>query len=120
MANNEAHNKLVRLTLEQLAINGYSAYKNETGVWKDTAGRPHPYGKVGSGDIIIILPPYGKHVEAEAKTGTGRQNKNQKLHQKYVVERNGGSYILFREIPFLLKRLEEIYFSQNLERCELL
>jgi hypothetical protein len=118
MAHNDAHNALVREALEALAIAGYTAWRNETGAWFDGVDRPHKYGKKGSGDIFIILPVavtwrdqarvIGWHIEAEAKTGVGRQNKNQKDHQKFVVERNGGIYILFRAAPELLEALEYV------------
>lgn len=125
MAHNEAHNALVKLALEKLAINGYTAWRHETGVWfeydekaEDKKGRPHKYGKKGHGDITIIIPVLVQvqfasstkrliawHVEAEVKTGTGRQSENQNLHQEFCVERNGGGYILFRDVPYLLAEL---------------
>ncbi len=111
---NEAHNALVKDALEKLALSGYCAWPNETGVWFEENGRPHKYGKKGSADIFCILPipiasvgkTYGIHCEFEAKTGTGRQSKNQKLHQEYVVERNGGIYILFRSVDELLDAIK--------------
>jgi hypothetical protein len=113
MAHNEAHNALVRDALHELAIQGYCCWKNETGCWFDYTvvngklkkGRPHPYGKIGSGDIMGILPPTGRHMEFEAKTGTGRQGENQEGHQEFAVERNGGIYILFRSVPELMEKL---------------
>jgi len=127
MAHNEAHNALVRDALQELAMAGYTAWKNETGVWfeytvergKLKKGRPHKYGKTGSGDIIIILPMMlqfcsgvkrlvGWHIEAEAKTGTGRQSEDQGLHQQFCVEKNGGEYILFRSTAELLAALQKI------------
>lgn len=114
MAHNEAHNLLVRDALHALATAGYCCWKNETGVWfeytvengKLKKGRPHAYGKTGSGDIIGILHPHGRHMEFEAKTGLGRQRDNQKLHQDFCVERNGGIYILFSSVAELLSELE--------------
>lgn len=108
MAHNEAHNALVRAALQELALNGYTAWESESGVWFEPGtGRPHKFGKKGGGDITGILPPHGRHFEAEAKTGTGRQSDNQKKHQEFVVERNGGLYILFRSVPELLQKLRE-------------
>ena len=114
MANNEAHNLLVRDALHALAAAGYCCWKNETGVWfeytiekgKLKKGRPHAYGKVGSGDIIGILAPHGRHMEFEAKTGVGCQNDNQNIHQEFCVEKNGGLYILFRSVAELMMELE--------------
>jgi hypothetical protein len=106
--NNEAHTALVRAALQELAVNGYTAWQNSTGVWFDDDGRPHKYGKVGSADIYCILPPHGRHCEFEAKTGTGKQSINQEKHQKYVVERNGGIYILFRSVSELISAISKI------------
>lgn len=126
MAHNEAHNALVAAALQELAIKGYTAWKNETGVWfdhdedaKDNKGRPHKYGKKGSGDIIILLPVMVQfasgakriiawHIEAEAKTGSGVLNKNQRLHKEFCVERNGGVHITFYDVPALLADLAKL------------
>lgn len=135
MAHNDAHNALVRDALQELAIQGYKAWESETGVWfekneKGEKGRAHKFGKKGGGDITIILPraltlyefadgPHspathikniiiGQHVEAEAKTGAGKQNDNQQKHQKFLVEPAGGIYILFRTVEELLCHLKDI------------
>jgi hypothetical protein len=119
MANNEAHTALVRDALQELALQGYTAWQNETGVWFEENGRPHKYGKKGSADIFCILPieiagrKFGVHAEFEAKTGTGRQSKTQKLHQEFVVERNGGIYILFRSVPELLEEIKKQIGCKN-------
>lgn len=124
-SHNAAHNKLVSDALFELAQRGYTAYKNETGVWFEQEngerGRPHKYGKKGSADIVAIVPRkvfvstligepvktiIGQHCEFEAKTGTGRQSENQIRHQKYVVERNGGVYILFRTVEDLFSQMK--------------
>lgn len=117
MAHNEAHNALVREALQELAIKGYTAWRSESGAWIEDSGRVHKFGKKGGGDITLIVPitiyresdrVIGLHVEAEAKTGTGAQSKNQKLHQEHVVEKNGGVYILFRSVDELLCQLQKI------------
>lgn len=119
MAHNEAHNALVREALQELAIKGYTAWRSESGAWIEDSGRVHKFGKKGGGDITLIVPRklidlngdwiiIGQHVEAEAKTGTGAQSKNQKLHQEHVVEKNGGVYILFRSVDELLCQLQKI------------
>lgn len=111
---NEAHTALVRAALESLAMNGYTAWPTNTGAYKTEHGSFIKYGKKGGGDITGILPvqielkTFGRYFEAEAKTGTGQQSKNQKLHQEFVVERNGGVYILFRSTDELLERLRQL------------
>lgn len=129
MNNSAAHTALVRSALEDLAINGYTAWQNQTGVWFEKndndptkKGRPHKYGKAGSADIFLILPVtihgvvIGVHIEAEAKTGNAKQSVNQKKHQKYVVERNGGVYFVFRTTAELLNQLAAIkQYFHNLD-----
>lgn len=109
---NEAHTALVREALQELALQGYTAWANQTGALKTESGGFLKFGKVGSADIFCIFPvylgnkKYGIHAEFEAKTGSGKQSKNQKLHQKFVVERNGGIYILFHSVEELMERLK--------------
>jgi len=119
MANNEAHTALVREALQELALQGYTCWANNTGAVKTEHGGFLKFGKVGSADIFCILPmqignkKLGIHAEFEAKTGAGRQSKNQRLHQEFVVERNGGIYVLFRSVPELLgeiARIKQSYF----------
>lgn len=133
MARNQEHNVLVRAALERLAQEGYCAWENETGVWKDEHGRPHHYGKIGSGDIICIIPIQigdrilGLHCEFEAKTGksAARQvekneskRKSQRLHQKFVVERNGGFYVIFSSVDQLMLEIVacQPYFGGELNK----
>ncbi len=85
-------------------MNRIFAWPNQTGAAK-TDGRFIQYGKLGSGDILAILPPNGRHAEFEAKTGQGRQRKGQKEHQR-MVEAQGGLYLVFRSVDDLVFQLE--------------
>jgi len=101
---NEAHTILVREALQELALQGYCAWPVNTGATKTDSGGFIKFGKKGGADISAIIPipvksagrTFGIHAEFEAKTGNAVQRKNQKLHQEFVVERNGGIYIVFR------------------------
>jgi hypothetical protein len=123
-ARNDAHTALVKAALEALAMRGITAWPNQTGVWFEDGGRPHKYGKKGSADIMAIIPrratiyhrngdllcqgtTIGQHAEFEAKTGRAVQSENQKKHQKFVVERNGGLYIVFYSVEGLLGILQD-------------
>jgi hypothetical protein len=99
-----AHTRLVREACEWLAMNRIFAWPNQTGAAK-IDGRFVQYGKLGSGDIIAVLPPHGRHAEFEAKTGQGRQRRGQKEHQR-VVEAQGGCYLVFRSVEDLAGQLE--------------
>lgn len=121
MAHNEAHTALVREALQELALQGYTAWANQTGALKTDSGGFLKFGKVGSADIFCILPIkinnmlFGIHAEFEAKTGTGRQSENQQLHQEFVVERNGGIYILFRSAPELIDEIKRVVHRYRTE-----
>lgn len=112
--NNEAHTKLVRDALEELALSGYCAWQVNTGATKTDSGGFIKFGKKGAADISAIIPieyqgiKFGVHAEFEAKTGNAVQKKNQKLHQEFVVERNGGIYILFYSVNELINELKKI------------
>lgn len=116
------HTELVKAALEALALKGISAWPNQTGVWfergvKDIKGRPHKFGKKGSADIFAIIPvlgtikgkskKVGMHCEFEAKTGKASQNENQEKHQEFVVEKNGGLYIIFRSVDELFEEIQD-------------
>jgi len=94
---------LLKEALEELALQGYFAWPNRTGA-AHIDGRFIPFGKKGSGDILIVLPPHGRHCEAEGKTGDAVQSKAQKVHQR-MVEKNGGLYLIFRSKEDLLSQL---------------
>ena len=94
-----AHTKLVREACEWLATNRYFAWPNQTGATK-VDGRFLRYGKLGSGDVILVLSPLGRHAELEAKTGRGVQRASQKAHQR-MVEARGGLYLVFRSVDDL-------------------
>lgn len=100
----EAHSRLVKECVEELALRGYPAWPNQTGkAWRD--GRLIPFGKKGSGDVIGCLPRVlnvdgspllvGIHLEVECKTGEAVQNKKQKAHMR-VVRGCGGIYLVIR------------------------
>ena len=100
-----AHTKLVREACEWLATNRYFAWPNQTGAAK-VDGRFLRYGKPGSGDILLVLGPHGRHAELEAKTGGGTQRKSQKAHQR-MVEARGGLYLVFRSVDDLAAQLRQ-------------
>src|ERR1700747_470633 len=102
---NDAHTALVREALEKLALGGITAWQVNTGAHKTQSGGYIKYGKTGAADICAIIPRkigkviIGQHCEFEAKTGMRAETqseknksdrKNQRLHQQFVVERNGG------------------------------
>lgn len=111
MGSSAEHTRLVNQLLEALALAGILAWPNNTGAIK-YEGRFLRYGKKGSGDIIAVLPPSGRHAEIEAKTGNATQRKEQKTHQR-IVEKMGGLYIVARSPEDMLEQLARNGHPQN-------
>lgn len=107
------HTKLIKDSLEALALAGFKAWKSSVGGYKTPEGQFIRYGKVGGGDITIVLQPFGRHVEAEGKTGNGEQNKNQIKHQKFLVEPCGGGYLVFHEPQELVRAMWGMLASEG-------
>ncbi|MEG3086158.1 hypothetical protein [Sphingomonas sp. PB4P5] len=113
MADN-AHTNLVRAALVELSSRGHLAWDNQTGagwvgkfITRTAAGRtildsarPISFGLPGSADIIGVLQG-GLPLAAEAKTGTGRQRKNQQAFQA-AWEKRGGIYVVFHSVDELI------------------
>lgn len=118
--NNAEHTALIKAACEALAIAGYCVWPINTGALKTATGGFVRFGKKGGGDITGILPVmwheklFGVHLELEGKTGDAVQNKNQKIHQKFVVEKNGGIYIVFHSVEESIESMaavKEYYHS---------
>ena len=103
MGSSAEHKQLKNDALEWLATAGYFAWPNETGgTFID--GRFMKFGKKGSGDILAVLGPHGRHAEFEAKTGDASQSKGQRVHQS-MVEKRGGLYLVFRSVEDLQQQM---------------
>jgi hypothetical protein len=114
-----AHTNLVRSALIALSERGHLAWDNQTGtgwvgkfinrtpigrVILDKA-RPISFGLPGSADILGVLAD-GTPLAAEAKTGSGRQQKNQHDFQT-AWEKRGGFYIVFHSLDELLGAISD-------------
>ncbi len=102
------HTILVKSALEFLAINKFFTWENNTGALK-TEDRFVRFGQPGSADILGCLPD-GRMLGAEAKTGSGKQRKNQKIFQSQL-EKNNGLYVLFYSVAELQQKLIEAGYS---------
>ncbi len=96
----EAHARLVKACLCELALMGFAAWENHRRAVK-VGGRWVSLGKAGRGDIQVIFPAhfdgrtYGVHGEVECKTGSATQRKDQRIHMR-VVRNSGGIYLVAR------------------------
>ena len=97
---NEAHTRLVRECLEELALMGFAGWENQRRAVQ-VNGRWVSLSKAGRGDIHVILPRridgtlLGLHGEVECKTGQSSQAPKQRAHMR-VVRNSGGFYFLAR------------------------
>jgi len=64
------------------------------------------YGRKGSADISGIMVLDGRRLEIEIKTGTGRQEEDQKSFA-LMIEKHGGIYILARSVEQALADLKK-------------
>ena len=103
MGSSAEHKQLKNDALEWLATAGFFAWPNEVG-GAYVKGSFIKYGKKGSGDILCVLGPHGRHAEFEAKTGDADQSKAQKVHQQ-MVEKRGGLYLIFRSVEDLQQQM---------------
>jgi hypothetical protein len=69
-------------------------------------GRFIRFGKPGSADLLAISP-FGRWIDAEAKSDDGEQTDEQ-INRQHEVERRGGVYVLFRRIEDLSARKGDI------------
>lgn len=94
MVKSESH--VLGECLDWLAINGFFVWRNNTGCLK-AENRFIKFGQPGSADIIG-LTKQGRFLSIECKPShSNHQQKKQKIFQKQV-EKNGGIYILARDV----------------------
>ena len=94
--------------LEWLALNGFFAWRNNTGTAKIDM-RFIRFGQPGSTDIICILPD-GKFLGIECKTKNGKQLLPQQVFERQV-KKNKGYYILARDPSDIIAFLKSEGYS---------
>ena len=105
----EAHDRLVRACLEELALLGLAAWENQRRAVQ-VKGRWVSLSKSGRGDIHVILRRrfgdvvVGVHGEIEAKTGQSTQAPKQRAHMR-MVRTSGGVYLVIRDRTEILPAL---------------
>lgn len=97
MGSYKQHQALVRKALIELSKLGCRAWQNQTGMGRSMDNtRVIRFGLPGSSDILGIIPPAGRLLAVEVKTGQGQQTKEQRQFQE-MVQSLGGIYIVVRE-----------------------
>lgn len=111
----EAHARLVRECLEELALMGFAAWENQRRAVQ-VNGRWVSLSKSGRGDVHVILPRLigvtlvGIHGEVECKTGQSDQSTKQRAHMR-AVRNSGGVYLVVRSRDELRPALAKLGFS---------
>ena len=95
---------LVKACLEYLRLIGCYVWRNNTGMLYNKVGRPVAFGKVGSSDILGILPG-GRFLAVECKIGRNPLSRSQQTFLD-EVGRTGGLAIVVRDsVDSLVDRL---------------
>jgi hypothetical protein len=115
---NEAHERLVKDCLEELALMGFAAWENQRRAVK-VNGRWVSLSKSGRGDIHVILPRLvsgtllGVHGEVECKTGQSSQSTKQRAHMR-MVRGSGGVYLVIRDRHELRPELARLGYQPRI------
>jgi hypothetical protein len=94
---------VVKACLEYLQLRGAFVWRNNTGALRDKTDRPVFFGKVGSSDIIGLLPG-GRFIAVECKAPGGRLSDHQ-IDFLNQIERMGGLAIIARSVEDVEKFL---------------
>lgn len=90
-----AHTDLVNRTMLALSARGVMCWRNPTGRTRTASGSVFGFGLVGSGDILGVIPPNGRALAVEVKTGRGRQTPAQ-IRFQTAFSKRGGLYVVAR------------------------
>lgn len=101
----EKETDLTSMAVQYLVLQGVYAWRNNSGVAR-TDGRWIRYGKVGSADVIGVMPGFGRFIGVETKTDENKLSKSQKEFRAELQSRNG-IYIVARSIQELDEKYEE-------------
>lgn len=103
-----AHGDLKALVLVRLSELGIMAWNAPTGLALPIGTlRPVRYGLPGQADVLAVLPPSGRSLAVEVKTGRSRLSKEQRRWARRFQEA-GGLYLPVRSIEDLMVGLEEV------------
>jgi hypothetical protein len=94
---------VVKACLDYLKLRGAYVWRNNTGALRDKTNRPVFFGKVGSSDIVGLLPG-GRFIAVECKAPGGRPSGRQ-LQFLNEIERMGGLAVIARSVEDLEKSL---------------
>lgn len=100
-----AHTDLVKECLLALSARGVLCWRNPVGRAITASGAVIPFGVPGSADIIGFIPPNGRGIAVECKTGRAGLSKKQRPWQR-ACSATGAIYVLARSEEDVLMALE--------------
>jgi hypothetical protein len=103
--NSAAHSELVNAIAVALSREGVMIWKNATGMARSVTGALIRFGLPGSSDLFAVLPPNGRFLAIECKTGAGKPKKNQDKFAA-AIARHGGIYVVARSVQDALDAVE--------------
>lgn len=101
-----ATNDLTQKILNDLFLRRIYAWRNSVGFLPTNHGM-YQMGKIGSSDIIAILPPVGRFLGIEIKTGKDRIRPEQEGFKRNL-ELMGALYIIVHDFENYLSTLDSI------------
>lgn len=103
-------NQLNRSIIEYLTLRGCKAWRNNTGAVRPQRSNGSygfiRFGEVGSGDVLFIMPPFGRFGSIETKTQNDRLRKTQEDWME-TVNNLGGIAFVARSLDDVLERMEK-------------
>ena len=108
-----AHTDLVNVCVNYLTLSHIPAWINNTGAYKvdeDRKARKKAryirFGIVGASDILGLLPPSGRFLGVECKTGRGKPTPEQ-VSFLAMLNDAGGLGIVVRELDELIRAVKQ-------------
>lgn len=101
------HTTLVQGILDLLRLHRIPAYPTNTGAAMMENKRFVRFGFPGVADVTGILPPKGRYIAIEAKTGRGKLAQAQRDF-KCMVQIAGGLYFEVRDLGVFDNQLKEL------------
>lgn len=106
-----ATNDLTKFILNRLFKDGIYAWRNSVGAIKTSHGF-YQMGKVGSSDIMAVLPPDGRFLGIEVKTGKDRIRPEQEGFMGNV-RRMGGICLVVHDEEDFTSKFNEIHGNNH-------
>lgn len=93
-----SHSQAISRAMLAASKNGAKVFRREVGLFYDRRGNPRKIGTPGEADLQGWIPPTGRALAIEIKTGKARRTADQK---KWAASfsRDGGIYLVARYSP---------------------